>query len=183
MTDRAHNSIRGRKAKAAGDLFEMWLEQQHTIALRLGILACIEHNQAKAEMKGGRLIYTAPGIADYTGVFDRCGTAAAIEAKSTKDTRLMKSAVSPEQQDYLGRVARAGGFALLAVEFRSDTGFQRFAAPWTLIKWQVLRTAESVSAIELAEWSVGTCGESYLARFHPPGTPSTLIKVRQYARE
>lgn len=203
--DRARSSITGRQAKAAGDAFEAFLEQQHEVALQLGILACVEHNEPHAKVIGGRLMYTERGVADYTGVLDRSGRAVAVEAKSTKAERLMKSAVSSKQQDHLDRVARAGGLALLVVEFRRELPaavqlqialwpmqaaeemlrqhFRRYVCPWEKVKWQVLKTAESVSEIDLfadGGWIWGAC---YLERFHPRGTPSTQARQRNYPRE
>ena len=203
MSD-ARRSVTGREAKAAGDAFELFLEYQHATARRLGILAHIEHNEPHFKYVGGKWIAEAPGVADYTATLDRSGLTVAIEAKSTKKDRLARSAVSPKQQEHLDAVARAGGLALLAVEFRYPVPttpfwmgawgvldyYRRYAVPWLETPWQVLRTAESVNEEDLLRggWRMrvmdaGHSGDCYLERWHSRGTPSTAPKSRRYARE
>jgi hypothetical protein len=199
---------RGRRNKAVGDAFESWVDGQHEMAMRLGIFAHVEHNQAHAKVVNGQVIYEKPGVADYTGclesVFVESGYTIyntnseiqlrkrlpaqylACEAKSTDGDRLPRSKISPKQQEHLTAVARAGGLALLVIEFRHDTPpvFTRYAVPWLEIKWTVLRTAESVAESDISQWQVqpGTC---YLSRWHPGGPRSSNIggRGRVYATE
>lgn len=183
----------GRAAKASGDAFEDWLNTQHEKARHLGILAHIEKTQAVAKMVHGRLMYTEKGVADYVGCLES-GRYLALEAKSTKEARFAKNNVSSKQQDHLERVARAGGLALLLVEFRPDRfrdGFPGpsfgqsredcFAVPWLEAPWEVKRTAESISANNIRAWQVEP--ECYLKRWHAGGVPSTVVKMCHYARE
>lgn len=183
----------GRSAKAAGDNFEAWISTQHEIAERLGILAHVEHNEPHARMIGGKLIYASPGVSDYTAVLDRDGRAVAIEAKSTYKDHLLKSAVEPKQQRHLEAVARAGGLALLLIEFRRQqlpgvpiAICDRFAVPWLKIEWKVKRTAESVSMADLGEWKiVNDPGKCYLSKFHSHGPRSSAgsLRARVFPRE
>jgi len=174
----------GRQAKFAGDDFEEWLNTQHEKAKHLGILAHVEKTQAVTRMVHGRLIYAERGVADYIGCFES-GRYLALEAKSTKDKRFAKSNVSVKQQDHLERVARAGGLALLLVEFREIyLGYllrRCFAIPWLEVPWAVKRTAESISADELlGREALPDC---YLKQWHAGGVSSTVVRTRRYARE
>lgn len=197
----------GRAAKAAGDAFEAFLEEHHDRALQRGILAFIQHNQATTNVVGGRLIYTARGAADYSGVLNNgSATAVAIEAKSTKDSYLPRSAIELKQAEHLDAVAAAGGLALLLVEFRDEdvnsqqyASRDKFAIPWKQVPWKVKKTAESLDREDLFKafrerripewWIVETPGtpeysDCYLSRFFAgTGIPVTTVKRRVFARE
>lgn len=180
------NVVRGRAAKAAGNAFEAFLETQHEIAERLGILAHIEHSEPHSKIVGGRLMYTSPGTADYFGTLDRSGLSYACEAKSTSAASFPRSNVEPKQQRHLEAVARAGGLALLLLEFRSMS--RRYALPWLQVPWKVKRTAESVSPDDIQEWLITVVagdGQCYLSRFHAggPRTSAGSLRVRKFARE
>lgn len=172
MTAARDNVAIGRRAKSAGDAFEAWIEREHEEAGRLGILAHVVHNQARSSVVRGRLMFTSAGVADYTGTLEG-GRTLAVEAKSTGETSLRRSAVEPLQATHLEAVARAGGLALLLVEFRSQSSSSRYAVPWLEVPWEVRCTAESVSREVLGPWLAqereGSC---YLSRFHPGGQPS-----------
>ena len=143
----------GREAQRAGQSFESWLEDQHEEGKRLGLLAHVEHTQGRAKMVGGRLKYVGKGVADYvfcTGL----GRYGAAEAKSVKGERLARLAIEPLQARHLDAVVEAGGVSLLLVEFRLDiNGYPpvRYAVPWAVVPWQVLRSAESLSVDELSQ--------------------------------
>jgi hypothetical protein len=178
------NSAIGRLSQQVGEAFESWLDGQHIYAQRFGILAHIEHNQAKTKVVRGTLMYVGKGVCDYTGVLDRTAVTFAAEAKSCKAKSFPRKQVKKKQQDHLTAVARAGGLALLVLEFRSTTPpfRERFAVPWLEVPWETKRSAESVSAEALAKWRVlpDTC---YLERFHARGVPSTVHRGRIYPRE
>jgi hypothetical protein len=180
---RASAVVAGRTAKLVGDLFEDWIDGQHEMAQRLGILAHIAHNQAQSKIVKGRLSYVAKGVADYTGMLVG-GTTLAVEAKSTALKSLARKAIKKKQADQLDAVARAGGHAFLLVEFRIKTVplRLRFAVPWLEIPWTVKRSAQSVSAEALQKWKIepGTC---YLSRVHPGGPAVGVRKGRVYARD
>ena len=160
------NILTGRINKASGDAFESFLEIHHSYALRLGILAHIEHNQPEAKMIHGRLIYTRQGVADYTGtLMNKVGSTLAVEAKSTSGKRLAKSVIQPRQASHLDAVAKAGGFALLLVEFRHGPVPDRYAIPWLEVPWKVARSAESVVSEDIISWQID--GSCYLTRFIP----------------
>ena len=148
------NSLRGRRNKAAGDSCEAWVEAQHDMAKRLGALAHVVHNEPHAKYIRGRLIYTSAGVADYTGILNN-GTYVAIECKSTSKDALPRAAIKPMQARHLDAVAKAGGVALLLVEFRGRA-LSKFAIPWDKVPWTTKRTAESLSfdAELLYPWTI-----------------------------
>jgi penicillin-binding protein-related factor A (putative recombinase) len=180
------NSAIGRLSQQVGEAFETWIDGQHDFALMQGILAHVEHNQAKTKVIGGRLQYVSKGTSDYTGVLDRIARAFAAETKSCKAKSFPRKQVKKKQQEHLTAVARAGGLALLVLEFRCTTPgqpyYQRFAVPWLEVPWETKRSAESVSAAALTKWLI-TPGTCYLERFHAKGTPTTVRRGRVYARE
>lgn len=172
-----------RASQTSGASFESLIERHHDRALDLGIVPCkIEHNQAYSKVVGGKLIYTKPGISDYSGIVlgwfgpKTCAPLGA-EAKSTKKDRLPRSAVEPLQAKYLDAVARAGGLALLLVEFRAQD--IRTAIPWLEVPWQVLKSAESLSVADVRkEWQFSAEG-CYLERCCPPERRSPPAKARR----
>ena len=158
-------------ARDTGAAFEAWVDVQHEFALRLGLLACVEHTRPPAIIRNGRMIYTAASVADWIGTLGRAssrpGVSLAVEAKSTTHGRLPRDRIAPLQAAHLDVVSRAGGLALLLVEFRSEKAalwtVTRFACPWLAVPWERARTAESVTAAALAGWEVAV--PCYLARF------------------
>jgi len=183
MNPRDNHAI-GRLSQAAGSSFESWIDGQHEVAKMIGILAYVAHNQVETNVIKGRLTRTAASESDYTGLLDRGAKYFACEAKSTKAESLPRAAVQPKQQKHLEIVARAGGLALLLVEFRiTELPLRyRFAVPWLEVPWVTKRSAESVSAEQLGPWLIapGTC---YLERFHPRGTPTTTYRGRVFPRD
>src|SRR5258706_13247625 len=121
----------------------------------LGILAHHAKTEPGCKKINGRLTYTNPGIADRIGTFEG-GRSFAAEAKSTSEGILYRSEVKPKQQEHLNAVAKAGGLALLLIEFRMDMSpyWVRFAVPWLDTPWEIKRSAESVSPLMLVNWSV-----------------------------
>lgn len=174
----------GRRAKFVGQGFEDWIDVQHDKAIRLGILAHVTHNQAKTDIKKGRLIYMGKGVADYSGVLDRCGRAFAAEAKSTKGDRLARAEIKSKQAEHLSAVAHAGGLALLLVEFRHEVPSMRCAIPWLEVPWVILRSAETIDYTSVEKWRIERNPEAcYLERFHPRGEPTTPKRQWDYPRE
>jgi hypothetical protein len=197
MRDRARNSVRGRKAKSVGDAFEAEIERHHAEAMKLGILAHVVHNEPTAEFLGGKLVYTSPGVSDYTGVLEGgTATTLAVEAKSEgvelgKAGYLSRKRVSDKQQIHLNAVAKAGGLALLLVEFRVQSPFifglpitfYRFAVPWLEVPWAVKKTAQSVDMSALRpEWAFATGEKCYLMRYRSPGSRSSMPPGRVHSR-
>lgn len=170
----------GRANKAAGSTHEFWMSLQHAEAKRAGLLAHVEKNEPHSKIIGGRVMYSSAGVSDYTGTLAAgtrstsffvgrpqlsCldGVTLAVEAKSTSAARLARAEVKPRQSEHLDAVARAGGLALLLVEFRGADPL-RFAVPWAEVPWTKLRTADSVGAADLGRWLVQP-GGSYLSMF------------------
>lgn len=168
----------GRHAKASGDQFEVWMEGQLDHAMRLGILACWHHNEPKVKVYDGKVNYDKKSVADYSATFERhgLGVSGAFEAKSTSAKNFPLNEVSLLQQRHLEAVAKAGGIALLVVEFRSAVAplFQRFAIPWLDVPWIVLKTAKTINVSLLNQWVIppGTC---FLSRWHTGGPRSSPI--------
>ena len=175
----------GRAAKAAGAGFELWLDAQHDAAKALGVLVHIAHNQPGVKLVGGRLIYTERSGCDYTGLLTpetlfSHGRALAAEAKSTTK-RLSRKVIKKKQVEQLDAVAKAGGVAMLLVEFRTGARRDRFAVPWLEVPWRVLRTAASIGLEDMRpEWAIQP-GECYLKRGVqvPAGTPGGRRRVFQ----
>jgi len=177
--ERARNAVAGRAAKSAGDSLESWAEHQHQIAQRLGILGPMEHNEPHARTIKGKTFYEAAGVADYTGTLVG-GRTVAVEAKSTSDDKFYRTAVSPKQHRYLDDTEAAGGLSILLVEFRRFGERQRFAVAWGFAPWGRLRSADSISFADLADWRV--LSPCYLSRWHSGGSPIPSL-VREYPVE
>lgn len=173
----------GRKAKAVGGAFEEWIDGQHVMAKNLGILAHVAHTYPAAVYLKGILTHTKKGVADYSGTLEG-GRSLAEEAKSTSAKLFPRSEVDILQARHLDTVARAGGLALLVVEFRRTEPplYQRFAVPWLEVPWSVQVSAVTVAAADLMQWLIApdTC---YLSRFHKGGASSSPMTRRRYARE
>jgi hypothetical protein len=173
----------GSHAKLVGDLHEGWCEQQLDKAVHLGIVAHYYHNQPTAKYIGGKWVLTAPGVSDYTGVLERNGEefarTLAVEAKTVEGTRFYKKGVTQEQQEHLDAVAAARGLALLAVSFRVPQAdgrvqFHRFVIPWREIRWQRLKTQESINLEPTQTWLRQWDPDPmcFLLRWHPGGKRS-----------
>lgn len=155
---------------------------QHEKAALLGIIAHVEHNEGHTAMVHGQLIYVAPGVSDYTATLEG-GRSAAVEAKSVEGDRFARSGVSDQQQKHLDAVSRAGGLALLVVDFHRGVRHLRFAIPWLEVPWVVKISAQSINPICLAGWEVHS--ECYLLRWHPGGPRSSISgsNFRKYPTE
>lgn len=175
---REQNVDAGRIAKAAGDAFENFIDEHHSKARSLRLLAHVEHNQAKAKvLPGGGLTYVGKGPSDYTGMLADGGRVYAAEAKSVAGVRLMRSAIKKKQAEHLDAVARAGGLALLLVEFRREDvewmklPVTRYAVPWASVPWKKVKTAESVSEVDILPFLIeGDCFLSWHCKPGPPGS-------------
>lgn len=163
--NRSHdvNVAVGRKSQQAGAAWEAWLAEQDRIAERVGILApgTMLHTEPRVLQRGAQIVRAGKSGADRVGVLVG-GRAVAVEAKSTNKARLARDDVSEKQQAHLDAVARAGGLALLLVEFRSPQRPLRYAVEWRKVPWGRLRSAETVGP-ELVGWEV--VAPCYLARF------------------
>lgn len=149
-----------RLSRAAGKAWERGIEASLEMARRSGALAHWAHNEPHFRNIGGKFIPVATGVADYTGVL-RGGLALAIECKATADERYYRRSLPEQQVEHLDAVARAGGLALLALEFRGAIGparldraralwkMQQFVVPWTCVPWHRVRSAESVGPADI----------------------------------
>jgi hypothetical protein len=153
-------------AHAAGAQFEGWLEVHHREAVALGLLSWWRHISPRVKWVGlgarARAVVVGEACADYVG--QTCsGRSLVIEAKSTGDVRFRRGAIEPQQLAHLDACAAHDGLAILAIEFRAQDGdalriVGRFAVPWRLVPWRKLRSAESISAADLAGFeATGRC--------------------------
>lgn len=149
-----------RVQQAAGARFEQWVEAQHVVARNRGLLVHAEHTQAVARVIRGKVVYAAPGVADYVLCLAG-GRYAAVEAKACDGPRLYRSRIGSIQARHLDAVARGGALALLIVKY---VGIDYFAVPWREVPWERARSADSVSAASLASWRIAP-GSCYLKRF------------------
>lgn len=175
MTDRRTS---GRAAKSAGAAAEAFWEAQHEMALYLGVLVHVQHNEPATKMVHGRLIYSKKSAADFTATLSD-GRTFAAESKSVIK-RLARSAIQPLQAKQLDAVSKAGGLAFLLVEFHpSGTIPSRFAIPWLEVPWRRLRSAESIGVEDVLKYAVRP-NECYLRR----GVPVAAGVVgRRFPRE
>ncbi len=162
----------GRASKDSGQDFEEFVERHHAEALRLGILAHVVHNEPHGRIFNGAWHMVRAGIADFTGVLFDQGRTLAVEAKKRKD-KIEKKDISLEQRNHLDAVVRAGGLAFLLArivehgedidaEFESD-----YAVPWQSVPWVILKSAESVTAKDLAPWVIPPDRKCYLEPYCP----------------
>lgn len=150
-----------RVQQASGARFEQWVEAQHAVARSRGLLVHAEHTQAVARVIGRKVVYVAPGVADYVLCL-RGGRYAAVEAKACDGPRLYKSRIGPLQARHLDAVARGGGaLALLVVKYEAA---DYFATPWLDVPWERARSADSVTAAALDPWKI-VPGSCYLEQF------------------
>ena len=177
----------GRTAQAVGAAFEAWIEVQHEKARRLGILAHVTHTYPEAKYIKGVLTYAQKGVADYSGTLEGGhATTYVAEAKSTSDKRFPRADIEPKQIEHLDAVARAGGLALLLIEFRiNEVPLRlRHAIPWLEVPWQLRRTAQSVSAEDVVAWRIsGDPTQCFLSRFHKGGPSSSPQRHRVISRD
>jgi penicillin-binding protein-related factor A (putative recombinase) len=176
----------GYKAKLGGMQHEGWVEAQHEKARWLGIIAHVQHNEPKTKRIGGRLIEVAATVADHTGVLEG-GRYLAVEDKSVEDRRFAKNKVTREQQEHLTAVAKAGGLALLVVDFKILVErlltHNRAAIPWLEVPWKTVKSAEALYLEDIdLKWII-IAEDCYLRRWHNGGPRSNTFGDRIYPAE
>jgi hypothetical protein len=177
----------GRKAKQGGAAHEGWVEAQHEKARWLGIIAHVHHNEPKTKRIGGKLIEVAATVADHTGVLEG-GRYLAVEDKSVLGRRLGRDAVTREQQEHLTAVAKAGGLALLVVDFKIAIDglwtHNRAAIPWLEVPWKTVKSAEALylDDVDDEKWII-IAEDCYLRRWHNGGPRSSTFGDRIYPAE
>lgn len=121
---------------SVGRAFEEAIENKLTVLKQTRIVAWWEHQQPRMFRRGGVWLKGEASGADFSGVLEG-GRAFALEAKSVgpeherEPVLILEKHVSEKQRDHLNAVARAGGLAVLAVQFRHEL------APWltAVITW------------------------------------------------
>jgi hypothetical protein len=151
--------------------------EQLDAAVRLGIVSYYQHNEPKARYIKGQLTYVKRSGTDFSGAFERrpfppleCHFA--IECKSIKGDRLPRSMIETDQEKHLDAVARSGGLALLAGEYRVKRERIRFFCPWLEVPWKVINSAESVLLEDVEQWLEQPGGKIFLFRWHKGGPRS-----------
>lgn len=154
----------GRKSRDAGKEFEQRVENALRAASQSRLVTWWAHQQP-AVTRAGKPI--GQSGADFALVL-RGGLSGAIECKSVLGDRLARHVIRPEQARHLDTVARSGGLALLAVEFRDVSAgiVSAHLVPWLSVPWTVARSAESATRDALAEW-----------RMRPDGSIAALTRV------
>lgn len=171
-------------ATAVGKAFEKdVIGGQLEAARQRGTVAYLEHAEPGYRLMGGRPIATEQGGADWSGFFANGALAFAIESKSVQGDRFyyndllrktkQGTKVPRQQMVHLGACDRAGGLALLALEFRDVETFagqsvappKRFAVPWAEVPWEVAISAKSVRPEALKGWELAPTGKCFLDRF------------------
>jgi penicillin-binding protein-related factor A (putative recombinase) len=82
------------------------------------------------------------------------GLSAVVEAKSTADELFYRDEVAEHQRRHLDQAAAAGAGAFLALELHIGPTSTAYLVPWDCVPWQKARTAESVTAADLAPWVI-----------------------------
>lgn len=145
--------IASRVAVAAGKLHEKRIEAELRVAVEQGVIAWWAKNEPTFRAVGrGKFLPVAAGGADFAGVLTG-GLAFSVEAKSTGEPRFYRSAIPEGQARHLDAVAKNGGLAVLAVQFRTGpggVGWPSFALPWGAVPWAMQRDALSISVRDVA---------------------------------
>ncbi len=173
----------GHHSKDSGQDFEDFCAEHHNEALRLGILTHWVHNEPHWRQVGGQWIRVQAGVADVTGILhNKVATTLATEMKKRKN-RLRRNEIEPKQAQHLDAVVRGGGLAFLLARIVVEGAEHDFAAPWQLVPWRVVKTAESVGVDELAPWVIPKDCRCYLDKYcSVRGVPVSLAK-RIFPRE
>lgn len=167
---RARAVATAASARAAGDAFEAWVEHQHRLARRAGVLAMVNHF-------GPPVVFTGPGEChpvgvappDYVGLL-RGGRYLVVEAKHRCGRLAIggsdRDAIAPHQVAYLAAAEAAGALAMVVVSFERAAGVTRYAVPWS----KVVEAARSPRGGALSIGPEDVCGwevsePHYLARF------------------
>lgn len=172
--------LQGIKAQAAGARFEDIVEHRLDALEHDGIVAHWTHNQPAFKRIGERrFVPVEAGDADYTGMFTG-GLYWALEAKSSTDPRFPLERIEMTQILHLDNVARSGGLAFLALQFRVAGRARDFLIPWSSVPWKTARTAQAVYLEDLADWEV----PAYAPNFFDPfvWSCSSCLAVHSEAR-
>jgi hypothetical protein len=149
----------GALAHATGQLFQDGIANQLEAARMMGEIAWWEHNQPLFRPIGkGRFVAVARGGADFAGILPGGGIAFAIEAKSCDDDRFYRSWLPENQTSHLDAVARAGGLALLAIQFRGAPCSPSYLVEWFSVPWLTIRSAPSIGPADLVGSSMARGG-------------------------
>ena len=166
-------AVGGAIARNAGRAFEKLIKSHHDVAVLEGLLAFVFHVDPPVIPAKDRAIFLGPSGADFSGVVWN-GLAFTAETKSTKDPHFQRSRISKLQLAHLDATARAGGVAVLVIEFRQEREalwtYRRYAIPWRMVPWRIARTEARISPADLGAWEIlGSCYLRTLIHRKPAG--------------
>lgn len=153
-SDSKRNKARGHIAKQAGKDFEAAIDVELTTLQQQGVIAYWERNKAGWRKTGPRWMPVEVSGADRFGVLSN-GLAFALEVKSTGSTPggkpkpLDLSRITDRQRLHLDATHRAGGCALLALEFRGLVSRETILVSWNTF-CRLWPSAKSVHGRELS---------------------------------
>lgn len=153
-------ALAGAVAQGQGASFETWLRDFiFAPMLRNGVLVRADKLDPPArsvwDARRGRMVMVpvAAGGADFVLCLHDARYAA-IEAKSTGESRLYRDHIEPHQVAHLDAAAAAGGGAYLAVQFRAGRSTGAYLVQWADVPWFAARTAPSITAADLEPWQI-----------------------------
>jgi len=171
--DTEARELAGRKAKRRGEALETWVRGLLISALLALVIAHwmqiwpeAKHKRAPDGRGGWRfeLRWGARAHADFAGT-TADGRSFAIECKTVEGARLPRARIAAQQVKHLDAVARAGGVALLALEFRDEGPVvsvgRQYLVPWGQVPWVVARSAQAVEEASLARWRIKHGGQFF----------------------
>ena len=133
-----------RRSQAKGAQWERFVSEQWLKRLKaVGVLTTF--HKLEPTKAGER--FTKDAGADFV-CCTSSGHYIAIECKATDQDRFKRSEVSQVQTEHLDAVP----LSFLALRI----GDEMFFVPWRAIRWETLRTAESVTAARLGAWKMST---------------------------
>ncbi len=163
----------GRRAKRRGEALEREVraylgsaEVGRVVAHWMQVWPEARHRSAPDGRGGWRweLRWGERAHADFSGT-TADGRSFAIECKTVEGPRLPRTRVEAHQAKHLDAVARAGGVALLALEFRDEGPAasigRLYVVPWALVPWAKARSAESVDEPSVARFRVRHGGQFF----------------------
>jgi len=158
----ARRILGGHRARGNGDAWEAALQTLYFKPLvtrghvvRVDKLGPPARAVWDSRRRCATLVPTAPGPADFWLLLPG-GRSAIVEAKSTADERFYRDEIPAHQVKHLDQAAESGAGAFLAVQFRAGPSSTAFLAPWRAVEWTKARTAESVTAADLAAFALNS---------------------------
>lgn len=167
-------------ARISDDVGRAWetaVTNKLKVLHQIGVVAWWEHGQPQVAWLPHLRAWKKTGDsgADVSGVLSGNGRAFAAEIKSvgSRDGRapvlVREDAMRPRQVEHLDAVARAGGLALLAVQFRGEgSPWLNSVIPWAEVPWEKARVKHHVVAGDCERWRIPTGRHLFEHLIEPP---------------